>query len=96
MVKHRHPVTLIGFGEAGGILGSDLARREDVTVACFDLKLNDAAQCEAMQRKAREAGVMPFAELTQALAHSELIISTVTAASAFEAARACAASLRSG
>ncbi|GAB2785755.1 DUF1932 domain-containing protein [Halomonas shantousis] len=95
-MSHTLSIALIGFGEAGGILGADLAARPDVTLQCYDLKLDDPQYADAMRHKAREAGVLSADTLAQALDGAELIISAVTAESSLEVAQACSAQLRPG
>ena len=49
-------IALIGFGEAGGILGADLAKA-GVSVNMFDILLRAESSRAAMLAKADSAGV---------------------------------------
>jgi 3-hydroxyisobutyrate dehydrogenase-like beta-hydroxyacid dehydrogenase len=88
-------IAVIGFGEAGGILGSDLARsgRE---VTTYDLLLEAPASRGAILAKAAAAGVRACASAREAIAGAQLVICAVTAASAAEAAGSAAAALQPG
>jgi 3-hydroxyisobutyrate dehydrogenase-like beta-hydroxyacid dehydrogenase len=86
---------VIGFGEAGAILGADLAHT-GAAVATYDILLDAAATRPALLARAATAGVRAADTLADALVGAELVISAVTAASAIDVARQCAALLRSG
>ncbi|WPP01986.1 DUF1932 domain-containing protein [Pseudomonas sp. HR96] len=88
-------VALIGFGEAGGILGQDLAA-QGVQVRIHDRLLNDPAQRDAMLAKARKADVQPFDSAELAIQGAQLVISAVTAGSALAVAQQAAAHLQAG
>ena len=81
-------VALIGFGEAGGIIGAALARRANV--CAHDLLQDDAVKGGPMRAKAAAAGVAISASHEAAVRGAELVISAVTAASSVEAARTVA------
>ncbi|QCR34999.1 NAD(P)-dependent oxidoreductase [Nissabacter sp. SGAir0207] len=87
-------VTLIGFGEAGGILAEEMQAR-GVQVTIWDSKLLGEAR-GPMLAKAARAGVRPALSLAEALAGASLIFSTVTAANAFAVAAQCAPLLSPG
>jgi 3-hydroxyisobutyrate dehydrogenase-like beta-hydroxyacid dehydrogenase len=87
-------IAIIGFGEAGGVLGAELARR-GAGVRAYDILLDDAAGREAMRRKAQAAGVAA-ASHAGAVRGADLVISAVTAASAMDVAEACAPHLAAG
>ncbi len=89
-------IALIGFGEAGGILGADLARLGGVKVRTYDILLADAAQRDAMLRKAEAAGVATASSHAAAAAAANLVISTVTAASSLDVAMTIAPHLCRG
>jgi len=95
MTAQFRRIALIGFGEAGGILGEDLSRsgRE---VAAYDILLDAPATRAPMLAKASGAGVRPCDSARQAMAGAELVISAVTASAATEVAVAAAAVLRPG
>jgi 3-hydroxyisobutyrate dehydrogenase-like beta-hydroxyacid dehydrogenase len=88
-------VTLIGFGEAGGILGEGLASA-GVSVATYDILLESEPSRSAMLAKVRNANVRACANLGEAIAGADLIISVVTASAAAGVARQAALSLRRG
>jgi 3-hydroxyisobutyrate dehydrogenase-like beta-hydroxyacid dehydrogenase len=89
-------VGIIGFGEAGGILGADLARLRSLAVQTYDILLEDAAAGRALRAKADAAGVVAAESLAGAVAGANLVISAVTAASSLDAARAAAPHLGRG
>ncbi len=89
------PVALVGFGEAGSILGEDLARL-GVSVVAYDILLDKPATRAAMQAKITAAGVRVAPTLAEAVAGARLIISAVTASSAGDVARGSAATLVPG
>ncbi|MGE0735615.1 MAG: DUF1932 domain-containing protein [Alphaproteobacteria bacterium] len=72
-------IGLIGFGEAGGILGADLARQFKVRM--YDILLDDPAHGDAMRAKAASAGVEIRATHADAVRGADLVIAAVTAAS---------------
>jgi 3-hydroxyisobutyrate dehydrogenase-like beta-hydroxyacid dehydrogenase len=80
-------IALIGFGEAGGILGHDLAARR-LEVNAWDILFDSPAHREAMLAKSRAAKVCPAKNLADAVTNADLVISAVTAASALEVAEA--------
>lgn len=87
-------IAIIGFGEAGGILGAALAR-EGLRVSTFDIKLlgPDAA---AMQRKADDAGVQTAQSIEACIDGAQIVLSAVTASSDTEVAVGVAKHIRSG
>jgi 3-hydroxyisobutyrate dehydrogenase-like beta-hydroxyacid dehydrogenase len=80
-------IALIGFGEAGGILGHDLAARR-LEVNAWDILFNSPAARDAMLAKSRAAKICAAKNLADAVTNADLIISAVTAASALEVAEA--------
>ena len=74
-------VALVGFGEAGGILGHDLAKL-GIEVSFFDILLRSKKARPAMLAKAQASGAHAKETLREALRDAELIISAVTASSA--------------
>src|ERR1700722_11717982 len=74
-------IALIGFGEAGGILGHDLAAR-GLDVSTYDILLDASASREAMLAKARSSKVRAAENLADASRNAQLVVSAVTAASA--------------
>jgi 3-hydroxyisobutyrate dehydrogenase-like beta-hydroxyacid dehydrogenase len=86
-------IALIGFGEAGGILGYDLVRAgADVTM--FDILLRAEPSRAAMLAKTQNAGVHAAESLADAVRNADLLISAVTCSAAPEVARESAAALR--
>ncbi len=88
-------IALVGFGEAGSILGEDLAAagRE---VATYDILLDEPASRGAMLEKARRAQVRAADSFTAAVKDADLVISAVTAASSADVARNASKALRAG
>src|SRR6185369_5975697 len=66
-------IAIIGFGEAGGILGAELAKR-NVSVRAYDLLLDDPAAREAMRAKAKAAKVEAAASHAEAARGADLVI----------------------
>jgi 3-hydroxyisobutyrate dehydrogenase-like beta-hydroxyacid dehydrogenase len=85
----------IGFGEAGGILGQELAR-QGCRVQAYDLLLEAPATRHAMLAKLAAAGVDPASTLADAIDGATLVISAVTATAAGDVARDAAPLLRQG
>jgi 3-hydroxyisobutyrate dehydrogenase-like beta-hydroxyacid dehydrogenase len=88
-------VALIGFGEAGGIFGQDLAAA-GISVAMFDVLLDAEPSRTPMLAKARNAGVRACDSLEEAIRDADLVISAVTASAAASVAGQAAATLRKG
>ena len=88
-------VAIVGFGEAGGTFGCDLAG-QGVEVAIFDILLQAKESREAMLAKARESKVQAKESLADCLRDAELVISAVTASSSLEVARDAAKTMRPG
>lgn len=88
-------IAVIGFGEAGGILGQALAAR-GCSVRSYDILLDDAATVAAMQARMQAAGVQEAASLAGAVSGARYIISTVTADSAALVAHEAAPLLGAG
>ena len=79
-------IAVIGFGEAGGILGAELAT-QGAAVRAYDILLDDPAARDAMRKKAAAAGVSAAASHAAAVKGADLVISAVTAASAVDVAK---------
>jgi 3-hydroxyisobutyrate dehydrogenase-like beta-hydroxyacid dehydrogenase len=88
-------VALVGFGEAGSILGADLAAlgREVVT---YDILLDASASRAAMLEKASRARVRAADSFEAAVKDADLVISAVTAGSSADVARNAGKALRAG
>jgi len=88
-------VAIIGFGEAGSILGADLAAA-GLDVVTYDILFDSGATREAVVNKALAYEVRVADSAAAAIAGSDLIISAVTATSSPTVAAEAAKSLRSG
>jgi 3-hydroxyisobutyrate dehydrogenase-like beta-hydroxyacid dehydrogenase len=88
-------IAMIGFGEAGSILGAELtaADREVVT---YDILLDEPASRGALLERARRAGVQTADSLEAAVADADLVISAVTAASSPVVAQRAGKAMRAG
>jgi 3-hydroxyisobutyrate dehydrogenase-like beta-hydroxyacid dehydrogenase len=88
-------IAIIGFGEAGGILGNDLAAR-GLDVSTFDILFHSKESRDVMLAKARESKVHAAENLSDCVREAELVISAVTASSALDVAKDASRLLRSG
>jgi 3-hydroxyisobutyrate dehydrogenase-like beta-hydroxyacid dehydrogenase len=88
-------IALVGFGEAGGILGHDLAG-QGIEVSFFDILLRSKKTRPAMLAKARASGVHAKETLRECVRDAELVISAVTASSASSIAKESAPLLSPG
>jgi 3-hydroxyisobutyrate dehydrogenase-like beta-hydroxyacid dehydrogenase len=88
-------VALIGFGEAGGILGHDLAAR-GLEVSTYDILFGSRDARDAMLAKARASKVRAGEDLADAARGAQLVISAVTASSALGVATDAAGTLAAG
>lgn len=79
-------LTLIGFGEAGGILGQDLAAA-GVEVFAYDRLHDDPKKRPGLLDKGRRCGVTVCDSAALALSRGEWVISAVTADSALRVAQ---------
>lgn len=95
-------IAMVGFGEAGSILGADLAAtgREvvtyDILLAPGSSGLDADASCAAMLDKARRARVQTADSFDAATKGADLVVSAVTAASSADVARNASKALRAG
>ena len=88
-------VALVGFGEAGAILGADLVLAGcDVTM--YDILLDEAKSRAAMLARAERAHVRPADSFVAAVSGADLIISAVTAASSGDVAALAGKHLAAG
>ncbi|MGB1161504.1 MAG: DUF1932 domain-containing protein [Alphaproteobacteria bacterium] len=82
-------LTIIGFGEAGRAIAQGLREEAKAPeISCFDIKTNDPAQAEVIEQAAESLKVRNCATLEQAVEDAGFLISTVTAGSAMDVARA--------
>jgi len=79
-------IAIIGFGEVGGIFGTDFAG-QGIDVSVFDILLASESYRPAMLAKARECGVNAKNSLGDCLRGADLVISAVTASSALDVAK---------
>src|SRR5688572_32028320 len=80
-------IAFIGFGEAGFTIGSGLRSAGLERLLAYDIAARSADRGPLIQQRARESGttlVESSAEIAQAC---DVLVSTVTASSALEAAR---------
>ena len=88
-------VGLVGYGEVGRILAEDL-RKQNISVAAYDIKLRSDQAGLALREHARSHGVALTASHADLAAQSDFIVSAVTASQAVPVAEACARSVRTG
>jgi 3-hydroxyisobutyrate dehydrogenase-like beta-hydroxyacid dehydrogenase len=88
-------IALVGFGEAGGILGCDLAD-QGIEVSFFDILLRSKKARPALLAKAAASGVQAKESLRECVRGAELVISAVTASSAAGVAKEAAPILELG
>jgi 3-hydroxyisobutyrate dehydrogenase-like beta-hydroxyacid dehydrogenase len=88
-------IAMVGFGEAGSILGAELAAtgREVVT---YDILLDAEASRARMLDKAHRARVKAADSFDAAVRGADLVVSAVTAASSADVARNASKALRAG
>ncbi len=88
-------VAIVGFGEAGGIIGKDLASR-GLDISTFDILFHSKEAREAMLAKTHESSVRAAESLSDCVREAELVISAVTASSALDVAKEASRLLRGG
>jgi 3-hydroxyisobutyrate dehydrogenase-like beta-hydroxyacid dehydrogenase len=86
---------MIGFGEAGSILGEELAAA-GCQVVMYDILVDSAATRQRMLDKAHRAGVRAAGNFADAVAGAQVVVSAVTAASSADVAAKAAGLLRAG
>jgi 3-hydroxyisobutyrate dehydrogenase-like beta-hydroxyacid dehydrogenase len=86
---------VIGFGEAGSILGAGLVAA-GLEVSTYDILLDSPTARAAMSEKARTHKVRAAADTEAAIAGADLVLSAVTAGSSAQVAFEAAKSLRAG
>ena len=79
-------IAIIGFGEVGGIFGTDFAAI-GIEVSVFDILLASESHRQPMLDKARTCGVKPEDSLRNCVCGADLVISAVTASSALAVAQ---------
>jgi 3-hydroxyisobutyrate dehydrogenase-like beta-hydroxyacid dehydrogenase len=88
-------IAMIGFGEAGSILGEDLVKA-GCDVVTYDILLDAQATREPMLTKAQRVRVKTASSLAEASAGVDLLVSAVTATSSPDVASLAGKSLRQG
>src|ERR1700730_5236623 len=87
-------ITLVGFGEVGGIFGHDFSAA-GLNVSIYDILLNAEPSRAAMLSKSQRCNVRACDTLEAAILGADLVISAVTASSATSVARQAVPFLRS-
>jgi 3-hydroxyisobutyrate dehydrogenase-like beta-hydroxyacid dehydrogenase len=88
-------IAMIGFGEAGSILGEDLVKA-GCDVVTYDILLDAESTRAPMLKKAERVRVKAAATLAEATAGADLIVSAVTASASPDVAALAGKSLRAG
>jgi 3-hydroxyisobutyrate dehydrogenase-like beta-hydroxyacid dehydrogenase len=88
-------IAIIGFGEAGDILGREFSKL-GIEVSTFDILFHSKESREVMLSKARDSAVRAAENLPDSVRDADLVISAVTASSAVDVAKEAAAALRLG
>ena len=88
-------IAVVGFGEAGSILGEDLSAA-DREVCTYDILLDAPASRGPLLEKARRADVQTADSLKAAVADADLVISAVTAASSAAVAQDAGKAMHAG
>ncbi len=88
-------IAIVGFGEAGGILGHDLAAR-GLEISTYDILFDSRDARDAMLAKVRGSKVRAGENLADAARDAQLVISAVTASSAVGVAKDAARLLGAG
>jgi 3-hydroxyisobutyrate dehydrogenase-like beta-hydroxyacid dehydrogenase len=87
-------IAMLGFGEAGQALASDLLRHDGVTLSAWDTKFMQSGSESSIAARASMNRLGTCA--ADAVRGAELVISAVTAAQTLEAARAAVAGIGAG
>lgn len=95
MVVGLDEFALIGFGEAGAILGEELAATGR-TVSMYDILLDTPASRDRMLERARRARVRPGNTFAEAIRGARVVISAVTTSSSADVAAQAAKHMRPG
>lgn len=95
MSEELRRFALIGFGEAGSILGEDLVHA-GLDVVTYDILLDETATRARLTERARKAGVRTADTLRDAVSSAQIVISAVTASSSADVAASAARTLRAG
>ncbi|HEV7631905.1 MAG TPA: DUF1932 domain-containing protein [Steroidobacteraceae bacterium] len=95
MIPPSATICFIGFGEAGSILGNDLAQR-GLAVRCYDILFDVATERARMLRRCADARVDPATTAAAALRGAKLVVSAVTTTASRDVARDAAPYLAAG
>ncbi|MGE5148111.1 MAG: DUF1932 domain-containing protein [Candidatus Eiseniibacteriota bacterium] len=96
-VKSNLPrISVIGFGEAGGIFARAFVAAGVPRVATYDIKFDAADGAPAMKKAAKAAGIVACDTPEQAALGADVILAAVTASSALDAATAAATYIEPG
>lgn len=87
-------IALIGFGEVGQILATDLLKTRSIKISVYDIAFDRADS--AQRRAAEDIGVRMAASAAEAVRGAQLVISAVTAGAALDAARSVAGPIDPG
>jgi len=88
-------ITIIGFGEAGPVFGTQL-RNEGFAVTAWDKRQDDTSTAEQQIAKTRLLDITPAKSMRDAVSSADLIVSTVTASQALIAAEQAVDGLQAG
>jgi len=89
-------VGFVGFGEAGFHLAAGLRGAGITGIIAYDINTNTPGLSEKIRRRAEESGTRLVGSNAELTSGSDIVISTVTANQALEAARQNAPGLRAG
>jgi 3-hydroxyisobutyrate dehydrogenase-like beta-hydroxyacid dehydrogenase len=95
MSKQVH-ITLIGYGEVGKIFSQAFATIPGFNVSAFDILVQQEVPRAEMQSAADAAGVTLCMTMEEAVSPADVVISAVTASSAFTVVQDAAALLQPG
>jgi len=90
MTSNKPRLSFIGFGEAGQAIASGLREAGVETIAAWDI-LFPRREGEQLKDAGKKIGARLANSAADAVAHSDIIVAAVTAASSFEAAQSIAA-----
>jgi len=89
MTSNKPRLSFIGFGEAGQAIASGLREAGVETIAAWDI-LFPRREGEKLKDAGEKIGARLASSAADAVAHSDIIVAAVTAASSFEAAQSIA------
>ena len=90
-------IGLVGYGEVGKIFGAGLIGAQGLrSIHAWDLKFADAATAASEKAHAAQAGIVAEASMEDLCAHSDLVISAVTASNTLGVAHEAAMHISPG